>query len=86
MTDGIETLSDRLTGEVDNGRTSLVQFGNYSGPAGIREREGFVEVAYFGTAPRKFPADGIVEGRVATATGSRDSRIPDMVVLVVPNP
>lgn len=60
---------------VENGRTADVEFPFYTGPVGVRERDGHSELAYFGVAPElKFPIYGKVDGKrvSVTAIQSRD--------------
>ncbi len=54
-----------ITGEVENGRRGVAVFppSFYSGPVGIRERDGGMEIAFFAPPMRyRLPVEGTVDG------------------------
>jgi hypothetical protein len=62
-----ETMS--IAGGTESGRQGVAVFPFYEGPVGIREREGWWDVAFFATGVRaKLPVSGMLDGRAVRIT------------------
>lgn len=57
-----------MTDTIDNGRTALADFAFFTGRVGVRDREDYIEAAYFGrTRNVRLPADGTLDGEAVRA-------------------
>lgn len=72
-------------GEAENGRRATIVAGDYVGTAGIRQRDGGREVAYFGKAPTSYPFSLTIDGAAAIASRKLDQRVAGFTVLWVPD-
>jgi len=62
-----QTMS--IAGGTESGRQGVAVFPFYEGPVGIREREGWWDVAFFASGVRaKLPVSGMLDGRSVRIT------------------
>lgn len=54
-----------IRGETDPGRQAVAAFPFYSGPVGVREREGWMDIAFFAPEVRRanLPVAGLLDGQ-----------------------
>lgn len=56
-------MSQETIGSIDNGRSALAEFPFYRGMVGVRDRDGYIELAYFDkVSDLKLPIDGKLDG------------------------
>lgn len=74
-----------MSGTTNNGQRLPVEFGDYSGTAGVVERRGVTEVAFpFPIRKLRGVTEGTIDGAPVTVTGIATSEVvPRMVVLTV---
>lgn len=58
------TETQSIGGNVENGRTGMAAFPFFTGPVGIRDRDGAMEIAFYSPPMRfKLPVKGVIDGQ-----------------------